>query len=232
MILMPYRREEREPAPWLPKTELGRKVAQGEITDMDAVLASGKRILEVGIVDKLLPDLKEEVLNVSNTQRMTASGRKQQMRVVVIVGNRRGYIGVGVGKAPEVRDAVAAGIEEAKRNIVRVSLGCGSWECGCGGTHSLPRECRGANSSTKITIKPAPKGAGLVAGKVSRKVLEVAGVKDAWTFTRGRTRNVLNAVLATINALSSLNTLKVGAQKKEEAQAEKPAEAPAAQVQG
>jgi small subunit ribosomal protein S5 len=172
--------------------------------------------------------LKEEVLEVSSTQRMTASGRKQQMRVIVVVGNRRGYIGVGVGKAPEVRDAVAAGVEEAKRNLVRVSLGCGSWECACGAGHTVSRECSGHNSSTKITIKPAPKGVGLVAGKVSRKVLELAGVQDAWTFARGRTRNVLNSVLATLDALNSLNQLKVGASTVEEPAAEAPAPAPEA----
>lgn len=202
--------DKREPPAWTPKTELGRNVASGQITHIDEVLASGKRILEVQIIDKLLPDLKEEVLEVTSTQRMTASGRKQQMRVIVVVGNRNGYIGVGVGKAPEVRDAIASGIEEAKRSLIRVPLGCGSWECQCGAPHSLPRQAQGTNSSTKITLKPAPKGVGLVAGKVSRKVLELAGLKDCWTFTRGRTRNVLNMVSATLNGLNSLNELKVG----------------------
>jgi small subunit ribosomal protein S5 len=206
---MPY--EEREPAPWIPKTELGRAVAEGRIASIDEVLASGKRILEVEIADKLLPDLKEEVLEVTSTQRMTASGRKQRMRVIVVVGNKRGYAGVGVGKAAEVRDAIAAGMEEAKRNLVRVPLGCGSWECKCGTGHSIPRETLGSNSSTKITIKPAPKGVGLVAGKVSRKVLELAGIQDAWSFSKGRTRNVLNMVLATLDGLNKLNQLKVGA---------------------
>lgn len=202
--------QERVAPPWIPKTELGRQVAAGQVANIDDILASGKRILEVQIIDKLIPDLKEEVLEVTSTQRMTASGRKQQMRVVVVVGNRRGYIGVGVGKAPEVRDAIAAGIEEAKRSLVHANLGCGSWECQCGTQHSLPRETIGNNSSTMIVIKPAPKGVGLVAGKVSRKVLELAGVQDCWTFSKGRTRNVLNTVLATIDGLNALNELKTG----------------------
>lgn len=207
---------------WVPKTELGRKVLNGEVTSIDQILESGRKILEYEIVDVLLPDLRENVLEVVSTQRMTASGRKQLMKSVAILGNRNGYIGVGVGKSYEARDAVEEAIQDAKRRIVKVQLGCGSWECGCGGPHSIVQEVRGKSSSTVIYIKPAPRGVGIVAGTVVRNVLSLAGVQDAWTFTRGRTRNVLNMVEATIHALNSLNNLKKGAseekieEKKEE----------------
>ncbi|MBI5229148.1 30S ribosomal protein S5 [Candidatus Micrarchaeota archaeon] len=195
---------------WVPKTEVGRRVLNGEITNIDQILESGKKILESEIIDFLLPELTEEVLEVVSTQRMTASGRKQLMKAVAILGNKNGYIGVGVGKAHEARDAIDEAINDAKRRIIKVQLGCGSWECGCGGLHSILQEVTGKSSSTKIVIKPAPKGVGIVAGTVVRKVLSFAGVKDAWTFTRGRTRNVLNMVEATIEALNSLNKLKKG----------------------
>ncbi|HLC48308.1 MAG TPA: 30S ribosomal protein S5 [Candidatus Norongarragalinales archaeon] len=195
---------------WVPRTELGRKVAAKEITDIDQILSAGKRILETEIVDALLPDLKDEVLQIKSTQRMTAYGRKQQMRAVVILGNRRGYIAVGVGKAAEVRDAIGEAIVEAKKNVIHVRLGCGSWECGCGTGHSLAQKVYGKSSSTEVTIVPAPKGIGLVAGENTKKVLELAGVRDCWTFSKGRTRNILNAILATLKALNSANNLKQG----------------------
>lgn len=195
---------------WTPKTDLGRRVANGEITNMDAVIASGKRILEPEIVDALLPELIEDVLEVRSTQRMTASGRKQQMRAIVLLGNKHGYVGCGIGKASDSRDAIAEAVKNAKKNIVKVNIGCGSWECGCGTEHSLSQEVYGKCGSTEITIKPAPRGVGLVANDVSKKVLMLAGVKDAWTFCKGRTNNMLNMVLATLTALGELNRLKKG----------------------
>ncbi|MBI5225139.1 30S ribosomal protein S5 [Candidatus Micrarchaeota archaeon] len=203
-------RDDRRERNWDPRTELGKKVAAREITSIDEILDSGKRILETEIVDTLLPDLKDQVLEIKSTQRMTAYGRKQFMRAVVILGNSRGYIAVGVGKAPEVRDAIGEAITEAKKNIIRIKLGCGSWECGCGSQHSVAQKVYGKSSSTEVTILPAPKGIGIVAGETTKKVLELAGVKDCWTFSKGRTRNILNAVLATLKALNSANSLKNG----------------------
>lgn len=201
---------ETQQAQWAPKTELGKKVVSGELTSLDAVLETGKKVLEPEIIDLLLPDLKEEVLDVKSTQRMTAYGRKMQMRAVVIVGNRNGIIGVGVGKAAETRDAIAEGIKDAKKHLVRVKFGCGSWECACGGNHSIPIEVKGRASSTRITLRPAPKGVGVVAGRTAKKVIELAGVKDVWSFTSGRTRNSLNAALAVVDAFDALNKLKRG----------------------
>jgi len=195
---------------WIPKTELGKKVLAGEVASLEEILASGKKILEPQIIDFLLKgQTKEEVLEVTSTQRMSGSGRKQLMRAVVLLGSS-GLVGVGVGKAFESRDAIEEAILDAKKNLINVTLGCGSWECGCGLHHSLPQEVRGQNGSTKILIKPAPRGVGLVSGGTAKKVLDFAGVEDAWTFSRGRTRNILNTVLATINALDSLNHLKKG----------------------
>lgn len=195
---------------WTPRTELGRKVASGEITTLEQVITTGKKILEPQIIDALVPDLKEEVLSVSSTQRMTACGRKMMMRAVVVLGNYHGVIAVGVGKAPETRDAIAEAIRDAKKHVSIVKLGCGSWECGCGTEHTVAQQARGKNSSTTIVIKPAPRGVGLAAGETARIVLKLAGVKDAWTFAKGRTRNALNMVLATIKALDSNNHLKRG----------------------
>ncbi len=207
---MMYQQQETQSVQWTPKTELGRKVASGEYTSLEQVFKSGKKILESEIIDTLLPDLKDEVLQIKSTQRMTAYGRKMAMRAVVLVGNKAGIIGVGIGKAAETRDAIAEAISDAKKNLILVKFGCGSWECACGGTHSIPREIHGKASSTRITLKPAPKGVGIVAGRTARKVLELAGLKDVWSFTSGRTRNSLNNALAVIAAFDSLNKLKKG----------------------
>ncbi|OIO24535.1 30S ribosomal protein S5 [Candidatus Micrarchaeota archaeon CG1_02_55_22] len=199
---------------WNPKTALGRKIKSGEITSLEEILSTGARILEPEVVDALLPDLREEVLEVTSTQRMTAYGRKMQMRAVVVVGDSKGFVGAGVGKAADTRDAIAEALKSAKKNIIHVRLGNGSWEeTGAGESHSLEREAVGRSSSTKIVIKPAPRGVGIVANKTSKSVLKLAGVKDAWTFTNGRTRNILNMVLATMNALDTLNRLKMGSSR-------------------
>ena len=207
----PREREKVSTENWVPKTDLGRKVLKGEVASYEDLLKTGKPILETEIIDVLLPDLTEEVLEIRSTQRMTSYGRKMQMRAVVLSGNKNGIVGVGVGKAVESRDAIAEAIKDAKKHLVVVPLGSGSWEDVGGQHNSLPREVVGKSGSLRITIKPAPRGVGLVAGKVSKKVLEMAGVKDAWTFAQGRTRNVLNAVQATLKALDSLNHLKGGA---------------------
>jgi small subunit ribosomal protein S5 len=215
------RREEPAQAEWVPRTELGKKVLAGEYSTLEDVFNSGRKILEPQIIDFLLKgQLSEEVMEVTSTQRMTGCGRKMLMRAVVLVGNRSGYVGVGVGKAPESRDAINEAVLDAKKNIVRVRLGCGSWECGCGQPHTVAREVHGSNGSTHIWIKPAPRGVGIVAGATSKKVLELAGVRDAWSFAKGRTRNALNMILATINALNSLNQLKKGSEAAAAASAE------------
>ncbi|MBI4360653.1 30S ribosomal protein S5 [Candidatus Micrarchaeota archaeon] len=195
---------------WVPKTSLGKSVRAGEINSYDALLATQKPILEPEIIDVLLPDLIEDVLEIRSTQRMTSYGRKQQMRAVVLVGNKKGVLGVGIGKAAEVRDAIAEGVKDAKKHLICVPFGSGSWEDIAGLQNSLPTQVIGKSGSTTIVIKPAPRGVGLVAGKVSKQVLELAGLKDAWTFTKGRTRNVLNVVLATMDALDTLNHQKKG----------------------
>ncbi len=225
------RREEPAQAEWVPRTELGKKVVAGEYSSLEAVFNSGRKILEPQIIDFLLKgQLAEEVMEVSSTQRMTGCGRKMQMRAVVLVGNRSGYVGVGMGKAPESRDAISEAVLDAKKNLVRVSLGCGSWECGCGQPHTVLREVHGNSGSTHIWIKPAPRGVGLVAGGTAKKVLELAGVHDAWSFAKGRTRNVLNMILATINALNSLNSLKKGTDGSSESEADEAGEEQAGAV--
>jgi len=198
-----------EPEPdWVPRTELGKQVAKGEIASIDDILSAGRPILEHQIVNALLPNLTDETLEISSTQRMTKNGRKMQFRAVVLVGDGNGHAGIGAGKAEEVRPAISTAVKDAKRNIKHIPLGCGSWECGCNTRHSLPIMVKGKNGSVEITLKPAPRGVGIVANAVMRKVLSAAGIKDAWIFARGRTRTIYNTTMAVLDALDSLNRMK------------------------
>ncbi|WP_292727690.1 30S ribosomal protein S5 [Methanoculleus sp.] len=195
---------------WIPLTGLGRMVAAGEITSIDEVLASGRPIKEPQIVDLLLPDLEDEVLDINMVQRMTDSGRRVKFRTVVVVGNRNGYVGFGQGKDVQVGNAIQKAIVNAKLNLIKVSRGCGSWECGCDTGHSIPIEVTGKAGSVRVTLKPAPQGIGLVTGETPKKVLTLAGIKDVWAFNRGQTRTTINYAKATFEALKQTNIVRIG----------------------
>jgi len=188
---------------WIPKTRLGRLVLEGKITSMSQALKSGFPLREPEIVDMLLPDLEDEVVDVNMVQRMTDSGRRTKFRVVVVVGNKNGYVGIGQAKDKEVGMAIRKAVEKAKLNIIEVNRGCGSWECGCGTPHSLPFKVTGKCGSVRITLKPAPRGIGLAVGNVAKVVLRLAGIKDVWGFTKGETRTTINFAKAVYDALKN-----------------------------
>ena len=186
---------------WEPRTRVGRLVKEGVITTIDEIFARNMPILEPEIVDYLLPDLKHEVIDVKIVQKMTDAGRVTKFRATVVVGNEDGYVGIGKGKARQLRQAIEKAIVNAKLNIIPVRRGCGSWECTCGEPHSVPFTVTGKSGSVRVTLKPAPRGTGLVAGDVAKAVLRYAGVKDVWTHTEGETRTTHNFAKATLEAL-------------------------------
>ncbi len=219
MVIMAYgyrgeRRERRDfreeaPAPeWKPKTKIGLMVKNGEIKSIEEIFNMGKDIREVEIVDTLIPDIKDNVLEIASVQRMTKNNRKAKYRVTAVVGDGRGHVGIGVGKDVEVRPAIESAIRDAKKNIISIKLGCGSWECNCGTEHSLPLILKGKCGSAEVILKPAPRGVGVRAGKTVKTVIELAGIKDMWTFARGRTRDKYNMALAVYYALGSLSDIK------------------------
>ncbi|HQT45003.1 MAG TPA: 30S ribosomal protein S5, partial [Candidatus Micrarchaeota archaeon] len=106
-------------------------------------------------------------------------------------------------------------VKSAKLNIISVPMGCGSWESRAKSMNSLPIKVIGKNGSVEVTLKPAPPGVGLAANKVVKKVLAAAGVKDIWSFSRGKTANIYNTGMAVINALSSLSSMRVKGEWKE-----------------
>jgi small subunit ribosomal protein S5 len=192
---------------WSPRTSIGTKVKSGEITTLEEILVSGKPILEPEIVDVLLPDMESETLQIKTTQRVTDSGKRVKFRVVAVIGDRKGHVGLGVGKSDELKPAMDYAIRDAKKHMIAIRTGCGSWECKCSVKHSVNSKTVGKEGSTIVTIKPAPRGLGLAANDVVRKVLGIAGVKDVWSSTQGG-KNTYNTAAATMRALDNLNTLK------------------------
>lgn len=199
---------------WQPKTSVGRAVKEGKITSISQILRRGSPIKEPGIVNALVPNLDEDILGVSLVQRMHKSGRRVKYRVVAVVGNRDGIIGVGHGSTVEIGLSIRKAMSAARLNIVEIARGCGSWECGCGRPHTVPFEVSGKSGSVKVTIKPAPRGLGLAGAGVQKTILRLAGIKDAWTRSDGQTRATLNFALATMDALKETTRIALHEQSK------------------
>lgn len=187
--------------PWIPKTILGKQVATGEITSMEEILENGARIQEAGIIKKLLPDLKSEVVDVGIIQKMTANGQSTRFKAIVAAGNENGWLGIGKGKSKQMRIAIEKATNQAYLNVSPVKLGCGSWECRCEEKHSIPFKVRGRGGSVTIEIIPAPRGLGLVAGGKIKRLLELAGLKDAWTSAKGSTATMNSTSKAVLQCL-------------------------------
>lgn len=217
---------------WRPKTELGREVLRGEITDIKRVLRGKEKIREPEIVDQLVSGMDEEVILIGGTPgkgggkrrivsrrtvRMHKSGRRFNTKAMVVVGNRDGLIGVAEGSADDTRDAIDKARDNAKLHMLEVRRGCGSWECGCGEPHSIPFKVEGKSGSVEVEIQPAPRGIGQAASEGVRKVLDLAGIEDVWVKSRGNTRSRENHIKAVFNALEQLNEMKTGQAIKEEA---------------
>jgi len=194
-------RKPREEAPWIPQTILGKKVAAGEITSIEEILTKGLRIQEAGIVKKLLPDLKTEVIDVGIIQKMTPNGQSTRFKALVAAGNQNAWLGIGMGKSKQMRIAIEKANNAAYLNVSPVKLGCGSWECRCDQKHSVPFKVKGKGGSVTIEILPAPRGLGLVAGRKIRNLLKLAGLKDAWTTAKGSTSTMNSTSKAVLNCL-------------------------------
>ena len=197
----PSRPREMTSIEWDPKTRLGKIIRSGKITNMKDALETGLPLRESEIVDLLLPDIQDEVIDVNMVQRMTDSGRRVRFVITVAVGNNDGYVGLGQAKGKEVGSSIRKAIENAKLNIIEIRRGCGSWECGCGKPHTVPYAIKGKSGSVEIVFKPAPQGIGLATGEVAKKILKLAGIKDCWAFTNGKTKTTVNYAKAVYDAL-------------------------------
>jgi small subunit ribosomal protein S5 len=186
-------------------------IQEGRITSIEEVFMAGIQIREPQIVDSLIPDLQEEVININLVQKQTDAGEKSRFKAIVAVGNRDGYIGLGSGKASQVRNAIEKAAVDARLKVVPIRRGCGSWECGCGKLHSIPFQIVGKTGGVRVVFIPGPRGLGLVASEVSKVILGLAGIKDCWTRSYGSTRTIPSFAYAVFDALKQTYSLIVPA---------------------
>ncbi len=141
-------------------------------------------------------DLSEQLVALNRVSKTVKGGRIARFAAIMVVGDRNGHVGVGLGKAAEVPEAIRKGIEDAKKNMITVSLK---------GT-TIPHEVIGVYGAGKVLLKPAAPGTGIIAGSKVRFVLELAGITNIRAKCL-RTNNPTNVVKATIEGLKSLRSL-------------------------
>lgn len=140
--------------------------------------------------------LEEKVINLSRVTKVTKGGRHFRFSATVVVGNRKGLVGIGTSKANEVNDAIAKASKAANKNVLRIAIV---------DNRTIPHEAYGKVGRAVVMIKPARKGTGVIAGGAARAVLELAGIKDIVSKSLGSNTQV-NVAKATLEALKTVRT--------------------------
>lgn len=148
-------------------------------------------------------DMEERVVQINRVSKVVKGGRRFSFSTVVVVGDGKGQVGVGMGKASEVPEAIRKGVEAAKKNLIRVPMV----------NTTIPHEVETKFASSRVMLRPAAPGTGVIAGRGMRPVLEAAGIKDVLTKAHG-SNNPVNVVKAAFKALSELTSLEDTARRR------------------
>lgn len=198
-----FRREQE----WIPKTNLGRLVKTGKVTSIDQIFRSSIRIQEPEIVDHLLgkSSLQEELISIKSVQKQSKAGQKTSMKVVAVVGNGSGYIGIGTHSARELSAAIKGATSKAKMAIIPVRMG--QWD-GVGDLkHTVATQASGKCGSVIVKLVPAPMGTGIEVSDIHRRIFELAGIQDIFVKSYGCTRTTENLGKATIRAFEKSSSM-------------------------
>ena len=185
---------------WVPLTNLGRLVKMKLIKKLEQIFYHSIPIKEYQIVDYFLKNLKDEVMKIMPVQKQTRAGQRTRFKAFVLIGDYNGHVGLGVKCSKEVATSIRGAIILAKLSIVPVRRGY--WGTVLGDPHTVPSKVTGKCGSVICRLVPAPRGTGIVAAPTPKKVLQLAGIQDVYTTSRGSTRTLGNFVKATFAAIA------------------------------
>jgi small subunit ribosomal protein S2e len=185
---------------WLPVTKLGRLVKKSKIKTLEEIFYFSIPIKEQEIIDHFLKnELKDEILKIMSVQKQTRAGQRTRFKAFLIIGDLKRYIGLGDKTAKEVSNAIRGALIIAKLSIIPACKGF--WGGKIGQPHTVPMKVTGKCGSIRLRCVPAPKGAGIIAAQIPKKLLTIAGYEDVFTTSKGRTRTFGNFAKAAFNAI-------------------------------
>ena len=188
---------------WIPKTKLGRLVKADYIKSLEEIYTHSIPIKESEIVDKLIEGsdhkLQDDVMKIISVQKQTQAGQRTRFKAIVCIGDMSGHVGLGIKVAKEVQIAIKGALVSAKLGLIPVRRGY--WGNKIGHVHTVPGKVTGKCASVLVKLVPAPRGTGIVAASITKKMLTFAGIEDVYTQCSGTTRTPENFLKATYMAL-------------------------------
>jgi small subunit ribosomal protein S2e len=177
-------------------------VKHGHIASLEEIYTHSIPIKESQIVDEFFKQkkLSDEVMKIISVQKQTKAGQRTRFKAIVVIGDQDGHVGLGVKVAKEVQIAIKGALIHAKLQLIPVRRGY--WGNKIGNVHTVPCKVTGKCASIAVKLTPAPRGTGIVAAPIPKKVLQFAGIDDVYTSSSGHTKTPQNFITATFIALS------------------------------